>query len=457
MTIKTGIAATLLLSAALLGAALAPRPAAQAAASAAPPAPTFAKDVAPILYQNCVSCHRPGQVAPFSLQTYGDAAPRARQIADVTQSRYMPPWKAAPGYGRFHDERTLSAGQIATLKAWAAHDAPQGNKADLPPAPHFASDWQIGTPDLVVKMPRAFTIRADGPDVYRCFVVSLPPEARPYVTALEFRPSNHRVVHHAILYLDHSGVARKKEAASGGVGFESFGGPGFLPSGILGAWVPGTVPQALPQGVARALLAGSDLVIQMHFHPTGKVETEQSEVALQFAKTPPRRILAGILQGTFALNIPPGDAHYVARDSFVVPINCEAVSIQPHAHWLCKDMRVTATLPGGKREPMIWIKDWDFNWQGAYQYARPVHLPKGTRLDMTYVYDNSASNFRNPSTPPRRVQFGEQTTDEMALNGIEVIADNEADLPILRRAVGAHLLAQVMLARAADPNVNPGR
>ncbi len=457
MTIRTGIAATVLLSVALAGAAFTSRPIARAAMPPAVPAPTFSKDVAPILYQNCVSCHRSGQVAPFSLQSYADAAPRARQIADVTQSRFMPPWKATPGFGDFHGARTLSAVQIATLKAWAAHQAPQGSQADLPPAPQFASNWQIGTPDLVVKMPRAFTIRADGPDVYRCFVVPLPPQARQYVTAMEFRPSNHRVVHHAIFYLDHSGAARKKEAASGGVGFESFGGPGFLPSGVLGAWVPGTVPQALPQGVARDMAPGSDLVLQMHFHPTGKVETEQSEVAFQFAKAPPRRILAGILQGTFALNIPPGDAHYVARDSFTVPINCEAISIQPHAHWLCRDMRVTATLPSGRREPMIWIKDWDFNWQGAYQYARPVPLPKGTRLDMTYTYDNSAGNFRNPSTPPRRVRFGEQTTDEMALSGLEVIADNEADLPVLRRAVGAHLLAQVMLARATAPNVNPAR
>ncbi len=457
MNVRTGIAASSLLSVALLGAALAPRPAARAATSSPATIPTFTRDVAPILYQNCVTCHRAGQVAPFSLVDYADAAPRARQIADVTQSRYMPPWKAAAGYGDFHGARRLSAAQIATLKTWAANNAPQGKLADLPPAPHFASDWQIGTPDLVVKMPRAFTIPADGPDVYRCFVVPLPADVRPYVTAVEFRPSNHRVVHHAILYLDSHGAARKKEAASGGVGFESFGGPGFLPSGILGAWVPGTVPQPLPDGVVRKLPAHSDLVIQMHFHPTGKVETEQSEVAVQFAKSPPKRILSGILQGTFALNIPPGDAHYVARDSFTVPIDCEAITIQPHAHWLCKDMRVTAVLPNGKREPMIWIKDWDFNWQGAYQYARPVHLPKGTRLDMTYTYDNSADNFRNPSTPPRRVQFGEQTTDEMALNGIEVVADHEADLPILRRAVGAHLLAQVMLARAANPTVNPAR
>ncbi len=439
----------------MLGAALAPRPVAQALAP--PAAPTFARDVAPILYQNCVSCHRTGQVAPFSLETYADASPRARQIADVTQSRYMPPWKAAAGYGDFHGTRRLSAAQIATLKGWAAHNAPLGNTADLPPAPRFASDWQIGTPDLIVKMPQAFIVPAEGPDVNRCFVVALPSEVRRYVTAVEFRPSNHRVVHHAILYLDRSGVARKKEAASGGVGYPSFGGPGFLPSGILGAWVPGTVAEPLPDGIARVLPKNSDLVIQTHFHPTGKVETEQSEVAIHFAKAPPKQVVAGIIQATLALDIPAGDAHYAARDSFTVPIDCEAISIQPHAHLLCKDMRVTAVLPDGKRKPMIWIKDWDFNWQGAYQYAKPVHLPKGTRLDMTYIYDNSAANFRNPNTPPRRVTFGEQTVDEMALNGIEVVADNEADLPILRQAVTTHLVAQAMLARAARDDGHPPR
>ena len=441
--------ATVVLGAALGAASVSVRPAARAAGQSVPTTPTFARDVAPIVYQNCVTCHRTGQVAPFALETYADVSGRARQMAAVTQSRYMPPWKAEPGYGEFHGARRLSARQIATLAAWAKAGAPEGIAADAPPAPRFSSAWQMGPPDLVLTMPRAFVVPAEGPDINQCFVVPIPGSAKPYVSAVEFRPSDPRVVHHAILYLDSSGAARRREAASGEVGFRSFGGPGFLPSGVLGAWVPGTVPEPLPAGIARPLPARSDLVMQLHFHPTGRPETEQSQVGIYFAKQAPKRIVAGILQGAFDINIAPGDTHYVARDSFVVPVSCEAISIQPHAHLLCRDMKVTATLPGGVKKPLIWIKDWDFNWQGAYQFARPVRLPKGTRLDMAYTYDNSADNFRNPSNPPRRVRFGEQTFDEMALSGLEVVTDRPGDQGTLRQAVFTHLLAQFMVARAS--------
>lgn len=448
-------AASAALAAALcFGAAQPPRGDAHAA-----PAPkkqvakvTFSHDIAPILYQNCATCHRPGQIAPFPLISYEDASKRAKQIAQVTQSRYMPPWKAAPGYGNFQHARVLTPTQISMLQTWADNGALAGDLTKLPKLPDYPGGWLLGKPDLIVKMPKPFTVPADGPDLQECFVPSVSIPQDEYVVAYQFRPSNPHVVHHALFFTDGSGVAREKQARSEAdghtVGYPSFGGPGFLPTSVLGAWVPGTEPEPLPAGVAKLVPKNNDIVIQIHFHPTGKPETEQSELGVYFAKTPPKKIVQGILAADFALNIPAGAKDYVARDSFVMPIDCKAISIQPHAHLLCKDMKVTATLPDGKVEPMIWIKNWDWNWQGAYQYAQPMALPKGTRIDMVYTYDNSSDNLHNPNNPPKAVRFGEQTTDEMALCGIEVIADDEAQMPILKQALVSHLIAKVFSGRA---------
>lgn len=449
LTSLAAVAATVALTAALTGAAVQPHRSVRAVTKATPPkTPTFTKDIAPILYENCTTCHRPGQIAPFPLVTYTDAKKRAQLIAAVTNSHYMPPWKAEPGFGHFRGARRLTDTQIATLQKWADAGTPQGAPRFLPPLPHFPEGWQLGKPDLILKMPKAYTVPAEGPDVQRCFVVPIPVLKDSYVVGYEFRPSDTKVVHHAILYTDASGVAQKKQTENeqkpGEVGYPSFGGPGFLPSTVLGAWVPGETPESLPDGIAKPLPAHNDLVIQIHFHPTGKPETEQSEVGLYFAKKPPTKLVEGILEGNFKLNIPPGDKNYVARDSFTLPIDVHALSIQPHAHLLCKDMKVTATLPDGKIQPMIWIKNWDWNWQGAYPYAKPVRLPKGTRLDMVYTYDNSADNPHNPNNPPQWVRFGEQTKDEMALCGIEVTADNAADAPVLRQALVWHLVSNFL-------------
>lgn len=442
-------ASAALVAALCFGAAQPPNGDALAASSAKlnPVKITFSRDIAPILYQNCTTCHRPGQIAPFPLITYEDAQKRARQIAQVTQSRYMPPWKATPGYGDFQHARILTPVQIAALQTWADTGAPAGNLANLPKLPNYPNGWLLGKPDLIVKMPKPFTVPASGPDLQECFVPQVDIPKDEYVVAYQFRPSNPRVVHHALFFTDGSGVARQKQAKSEAdgrtVGYPSFGGPGFLPTSVLGAWVPGTEPEPLPDGIAKLLPKNNDIVLQIHFHATGKPETEQSELGVYFAKKPPTKIVQGILAADFALNIPPGAKDYTAQDSFVIPIDCKAISIQPHAHLLCKDMKVTATLPNGKVEPMIWIKNWDWNWQGAYQYAKPMPLPKGTRIDMVYTYDNSSDNLHNPNDPPKAVHFGEQTTDEMALCGIEVIADDEAQMPILKQALVTHLIAKV--------------
>ncbi len=395
--------------------------------------PTFDRDVAPIVYGNCVSCHRAGEVAPFPLQAYADVKKRASLIADVTGRRYMPPWKPEPGYGRFVGERRLTDAQVKTIADWAAGGAPEGDAKDLPAAPVLPGDgWQLGKPDLVVTMPQSFTVPADGDhgrDVYRAFVLPLNLTEDKYVTAVEFRPDNRAAVHHALFFLDASGVAREKERAThdGQPGYSTFGGPGFLPSGGLGGWAPGATPDPLPDGWGRMLRKNSDLVAQFHFHPTGKAETVRASIGLYFAKAKPDRIVAGGNAHSRRIDIPPGDANYVVTASYKVPVDVDVIGVTPHAHLLCRDMHGWATLPSGERKELIWIKDWDFNWQGQYRYADPVRLPAGTVVEMRYVYDNSDKNERNPNSPPKRVRFGEQTTDEMAFLFLEYSPVHKAD------------------------------
>jgi mono/diheme cytochrome c family protein len=440
MDMKRPIAVSLLLG--MVGVVVITARAATDAARSADPAPatravTFTRDVAPIVFNNCVSCHRAGEVAPFALTTYDDVKKHAGQIARVTQSRYMPPWKPEPGYGSFVGEHRLTDDQLKTLAGWAAGDRPEGDPKDLPALPTFAEGWKLGTPDLVITMAKPITIPADGDhghDMYRGVVIPLNLDDDRFVTAVEFRPGNNKVVHHALFFLDSSGAALKKEQANtdGQPGFPSFGGPGFTPTGGLGGWAPGASPQLLPDGWGRLLRKGSDLVVQFHFHPTGKVETVQSTMGIYFAKERPKRIVAGGNAHNFLINIPAGDANYVVTGQYKVPVDVDLIGITPHAHLICKDMHAKATLPDGTVKELIWIKDWDFNWQGQYRYKEPVRLPAGTVVDMRYVYDNSDKNDRNPNTPPRRVHFGEQTTDEMAFLFLEFSPVKASDWAVLK-------------------------
>lgn len=378
-----------------------------------PAAPTYNKDIAPILYKNCAGCHRPGEVAPFSLLTYQDTAKRAALIATVTKARVMPPWKAEPGYGQFQDERRLTDEQIALIGNWARSGTPEGAASARPAPPTFTDGWQLGKPDRVATIPAKFTVPADGPDQFRCFVIPLDLEEDVHIGAAEFRADNRRVVHHALLFTDPARQARKLAAGSPDGGYTCFGGPG-IPAGLLGGWAPGQVPVKPVPGYAATLRKGTDLVLQVHYHPSGKAEQDQSSYGFFFTG-PPTKGRAVAIVGNNRIDIAPGDAQYVVKASAVIPADTALLRITPHAHYLCKDMKVNARLPDGSVTPLIWIKDWDFNWQGSYTYATPVKLPKGTRVEMVYTYDNSAGNLRNPATPPVRVTYGEQTTNEMAL------------------------------------------
>ena len=327
---------------------------------------TYARNVVPVLYRNCTACHRTGEVAPFTLSSYADARKRARQIALVTSQRLMPPWKA-DSHGEFQDERRLTDAQIALLQQWADRGAPKGNPAQEPSAPRFLAGWALGTPDLIVTPPRAYTVAADGRDVYRCYVIPTDfPEDR-YVSAVDVLPGNRAVVHHALVYVDTSGTARKLEAksADGSPGYQEFGGIGFLPAGMLGGWAPGAMPRRLPADTGILLPKGADIVLEVHYHKDGKPETDHTQVALYFNKEQIARPLHILPLANTGLHIPAGD----------------------------KDYDIRASLP----------------------VLLDTTLPAGSRIDLVAHYDNSEGNPRNPSHPPKLVSWGEQTTDEMCL------------------------------------------
>jgi len=418
--------------------------------------PTFNRDVAPILYKNCTNCHRAGEVAPFALMTYDDAAKRAKQIAAITQARVMPPWKATPGYGEFLDERRLTEQQIATIRDWAMHGTPEGDAKDKPVPPAFTAGWMAGQPDQVIEMTKPYAVPAEGPDQFRCFVVPMNATEDEYVKTVEFRPGNAKIVHHAILFLDSSGEARKKETAPG-QGYDCVGGPGLDISGALGGWAPGAEPATARPGVASTIKKGSDLVLQIHYHLDGKPEQDQSRLGLKFSKEPPTKGLTLYVLGNQKIDIPPGDSHYMVKSSGTLPMDVEAIAVFPHAHYLAKDMKVDAHLPDGTAVPLIWIQDWDFNWQGAYRYANPVKLPKGTRLEMQYTYDNSAANPHNPSNPPQEVKFGEQTTNEMAFAFVSVTLDSPAQVPEFRAGTRAEFIATMLENGVDEEALGPER
>lgn len=415
--------------------------------------PTFNRDIAPILYRQCATCHHPGEVAPFSLLTYQDAARRARTIAAVTETHFMPPWKADPGNEPFANERRLSDHEIALIREWSAAGAPEGDAVDKPLPPKFADGWRAGRPDQVLTMPQKTVVPADGPDMYRCFVLPRSADADIHVRGIEFRPGNRRVVHHALVFLDSSGAARKLAAGSRDGGYPCFGGPGFQPSGMIAGWAPGASPSLDPPDMAQTIGKGTDIVVQLHYHPTGKLEEDQSSLGLTLSG-PPTRGRANVMVFGRRIDIPAGDANYVVRSSVVLPRDVEVIAITPHAHYLGKDLKVEAHLPDGTVAPLIRIRDWDFNWQGQYRYSTPLHLPKGTRVELEYVYDNSDRNPQNPSSPPVRVTWGEETRNEMALAFLAVVLPSPDDVAPFKRAMRLQYLGS-FLSSVLDLNDLP--
>ncbi len=402
---------------------------------------SFTEQIAPIVFNNCVSCHRPGEAAPFALMSYEDVKKRGALIAAVTQTRYMPPWHATPGYGDFIDMHRLTDEQIVTIKQWVDQGMPEGDPAKLPAMPKFPEGWQLGKPDMVITMREPFDLPASGPDIYRNFTIPLNIPEDKWVRAIEFRPSARKVVHHSLFFLDAGGESRKHDGEDGKPGYNGgLDGTRFAKAGRLGGWAVGGNPHFLPGGLAFPMPKGTDFVLQVHFHLTGKVEKEQSTIGLYFADKKPERMMAGVqVPAVFGvgkgLDIPAGEKAYVMKDSFTLPVDVEGLQIGGHAHYLAKDMQATATLPDGSKQWLCWIKDWDFAWQDQYQYKKPMPLPKGTRIDVAITYDNSADNPHNPSHPPKRVKWGEQSFDEMGSMTLLVTPASQSDFATLMAAL----------------------
>lgn len=386
---------------------------------------TYSRDIAPILNAHCAECHRPGEVAPFSLLSYNDAQKRADWLADITQSKLMPPWKAEIGHVEFLGERKLSDFAITLLKTWAENSSPEGNVADLPPAPEFASGWRLGEPDLVLRAPVAFTVPADGPDIFQHFVIPSELLEDKNLVGFEFRPGNPAVVHHAILFLDSQGYGRAKDDETPEPGYVTFGSIGIPTAGILGFWTPGMTPRFFPEGMSLEVPAGVDVILQLHIHPSGKEESDQSMFGLYFSDKPPtRRISRGpLVLGSLIVDIPAGEPKHEMVSHITLPADVTLVSVLPHMHLLGKEMKVTATLPNGEQVLPIWIKDWNFYWQDNYIYKEPLKLPAGTKLDIYASFNNSADNPHNPTSPPKRVFFGNGSTDEMCFAIFQFVAD----------------------------------
>lgn len=353
----------------------------------------------------------------------------------------MPPWKPVAGFGDFTGENRLTPRELDLISRWAATRAPEGDPKQIP-TPPAAATAAIPT-GLVAEMNQPFHVPAEGPDDYRCFVIPLSLPVDRWVNAVAYLPSNRRVVHHALVFADTSGTARRKAAEDGSGSYSCFGGPEFLPVTGLGGWSPGNSVYEAPEGTATLLRKGADLVIQLHFHPTGREEIEQSKVALGFRETPPERRLADIALGSRLIDIPPGDADYRVADHFTTPVDVLVLGVIPHAHYVCRRMSAWALLPNGRRVWLLRIDDWDFQWQDRYRYRHPMRLPAGTRFEMEFSYDNSEANPRNPNRPPQRVRWGAGVADEMAGLHFETTPLNPADLAELNQALWGKLMRSV--------------
>lgn len=407
------------------------RPSAPQSSPLPAPVPTFAHDIAPILYKNCATCHHPGGTGPFPLLTYEEAKKHAAQIASATSNGVMPPWLPESGHGDFINDRILSKQEIRLIVEWARDGAPEGIVSEIPPPPDFKDGWQLGPPDLVMEASKAFTLPASGPDVFYNFIFSPPITSTRFVRAIEIRPGDTHAIHHANIMVDRARSARKQESEPG-AGF-----PGMDVKIARSAfdfdthflfWKPGNTPWSEPDGLAWRLDPGNDLVLNAHMMTMGKPEEVKPSIGLYFTDKPPTSFpLILRLEHDGALNIPAGDADFVVADNFKLPLDVDVLAVYPHAHYLGHILEGYATLPNGTRKELIRIPHWNPKWQGVYHYREPVFLPKGTVISMRWHYDNSAANPRNPHHPPQRVRSGNQSTDEMAHLSFQVLPRGSGD------------------------------
>ena len=417
---------------------------------------TFTREIAPIIFTSCVSCHRDGGPGPFSLTTYQEVKRRATPIALVTKNRFMPPWKVEPAVGHFVGQRPLSDGEIALLERWASTGTLEGDPKHLPALPKFADGWLLGPPDLIVKPDAPFTLPAQQADAFRIFAIRVPIRKRAYVTGIEFHPGNARVVHHANIRIDRTDSTRKLDLADPLPGYDGLmPRSAEYPDGHFLGWTPGQVAPLVQPELAWTLEPGSDLVVQLHMQPSGAVEEVLPEIGFYFGDREPARTPAILRLGSQGIDIPPGESRYVIRDSYLLPVDVELLAVQPHAHYRAREIRGVATMPDGRSRLLMHIKDWDFRWQHVYRHESPLKLPKGTRLSMEYTFDNSAANARNPELPPARVFWGQRSRDEMGDLWFQLLPGSDLDRRLLNAEITAKMTAEDIIGYETMLKVTP--
>jgi hypothetical protein len=382
-----------------------------AALSAAPAGsvPTFSKDVAPILYSRCVECHRQGEAAPMAFTSYQEARPWAKAIKAAVLQHAMPPWLADPHFGTFKNARGLTPQDIQTISAWADNGAPEGNAKETPALPRYEKGWSIGKPDLIIDMGKDFEVPASGVVAYQYFTVPTNFTEDKWIEAAEIRPEHRGQIHHVIVFVQgpNAEPGQRREVGSLLVGF-----------------APGEPATVFEPGTAKLVKAGSKLLFQMHYTPNGTAVKDRSYIGLRFAKETPKfkAITANAMQNRFA--IPPGDPNYEVKSTWTAKEDVELLGLMPHMHVRGKDFKYTVVYPDGRDEVILNVPKYDFNWQLNYDFAKPLVLPKGARIDCVAHFDNSPNNKYNPD-PTKEVKWGDQTWEEMMIGWFTYTVPNK--------------------------------
>lgn len=393
--------------------------------SASADAPTYTRDVAPFLRENCESCHHNGGIGRVAYSNYDMVAAWAPDMRDSIRAGDMPPWPPKDGVNDFKGARTLTQADRDMFERWIDEGMPYGDDSELLPPVEYPNEWTLGEPDLVLVPEEAYTVEAVGQDEYRCFVLPVNLEEDRWVRGIEILPEAKEVVHHVSVYLDESGKAVELQKADPKPGYESFGGIGFAVSGSLGGWAPGNTPFLLPEGIGRRLPKECHIVIQVHYHKSGREVLDRSRLGVYLHDKPVKQELAEIAVASRLLFIPAGAKNHRVAGGTTIGEDSHILAILPHMHLLGTEINVTASLPDGSRQPLVWVDDWEFNWQETYIYEEPIALPRGTRIDLEAFYDNSADNEKNPNDPPKFVKWGEESSDEMCIAFLFVTRDNE--------------------------------
>ena len=400
---------------------------------------TFSEHIAPIVYNNCTSCHRPGEIGPQSFTNYEEVKNWGNMIAFTTETRYMPPWRPNRDFSTFVGEKGLADEEIQRIQDWVSSGAPQGDPNLEPPLPEFPTGSQLGTPDLVLNMTEAFHVAGDNQDKYYVFVLPTNEGVDREIAAVEFRPGNPKVVHHALLSYDTQGQAAALDAQTPEYGYPSFGDFGIDVFDLFQSYTPGIQNVFYPKGIGKVLPANANVLIQIHYAPVAADENDQSHVNIFFKKPddPIERLVNLGIVAPFHLVTGVNSFFILANEVktfhgvYNISSDISLISVYPHCHLLGKDWLAYAITPDNDTIPIIQIEEWDFNWQGSYTFDRMKKIPAGSEMHVFTTYDNTSNNPYNPNNPPQFMTWGESTTDEMYLMGFNYVNYQEGDEDII--------------------------